>query len=52
MYYAVRGSGEPVTPPGEPVELLFMKPEEAGCAPGAWPKPEIVALDRALAAAR
>ena len=51
MYYTVQGSGEPVTPPGEPVELLFMKPEEA-VATGRMAQPEIVALDRALAAAR
>ena len=51
MYYAVQGSGEPVTPPDEPLELLFMKPDEA-VATGRMAQPEIVALDRALAAAR
>ena len=29
MFYEVRGSGEPVTPPHEPVELLFMEPDDA-----------------------
>ena len=51
MYYAVEGSGDPVTPADEPVELLFMRPEEA-VASGRMARPEIVALDRALAAAR
>ena len=51
MFYAVQGTGEPITPPDEPVELLFMKPEQA-VASGRMAQPEIVALDRALAAAR
>ena len=51
MFYAVRGGGEPVTPPHEPVELLFMEPE-AAIASGRMAEPEIVALNRALAAAR
>ena len=51
MYYVVEGSGEPVTPADEPVELLFMRPEEA-VASGRMARPEIVAMDRALAAAR
>ena len=51
MYYSVEGSGEPVTPADEPVELLFMRPEEA-VSTGRMAQPEIVAMDRALAAAR
>ena len=51
MFYAVQGNGEPITPPDEPVELLFMQPEEA-VASGRMAQPEIVALARALAAAR
>lgn len=51
MYYAVRGSGEPVTPADEPVELLFMQPADA-VATGRMAQPEIVAMDRALAAAQ
>ncbi|MDE0391601.1 MAG: NUDIX domain-containing protein [Rhodospirillales bacterium] len=50
MYYAVDGGGEPVTPADEPVELLFMWPDEA-VASGRMARPEIVALERALAAA-
>ena len=49
LFYAVRGDGEPVTPPEEPVELRFMRPEEA-IASGRMAAPEIVALTRALAA--
>ena len=51
MYYGVQGDGEPVTPPDEPVELLFMEPSDA-IASGRMAVPEIVALNRALAAAR
>ena len=51
MYYEVEGNGEPETPPDEPVELRFMEPAEA-IASGRMAAPEIVALDRALAAAR
>ena len=51
MYYAVRGDGDPVTPADEPVELLFMRPEDA-VSTGRMARPEIVAMDRALAAAR
>ena len=51
MFYAVQSDGEPVTPPNEPVELLFMQPEQA-IASGRMARPEIVALGRALAAAR
>ena len=50
MFYAVEGDGEPMTPPGEPVELLFMRPEDA-VASGRMAQPEIEALSRALAAA-
>ena len=49
MFYAVQGSGEPVTPANEPLELLFMEPDEA-VASGRMAQPEIVALGRALAA--
>ena len=51
MFYEVRGGGEPVTPPDEPVELLFMEPAKA-IASGRMAAPEIVALNRALAVAR
>ena len=51
MFYAVEGSDDPVTPADEPVELLFMRPEEA-VSTGRMAQPEIVAMDRALAAAR
>ena len=51
MFYEVEGDGEPVTPPDEPVELLFMEPGEA-VASGRMAAPEIVAMNRALAAAR
>ena len=51
MFYAVEGDGEPMTPPGEPVELLFMRPEDAA-ASGRMAQPEIEALRRALEAAR
>ena len=51
MFYEVQGGGEPVTPPEEPVELLFMAPDTA-IASGRMATPEIVALGRALAAAR
>ena len=51
MFYEVRGDGEPVTPPDEPVELLFMEPGDA-VASGRMAAPEIVAMNRALAAAR
>ena len=51
MFYAVEGAGEPLTPADEPVELLFMRPDEA-VASGRMARPEIVALERALAAAR
>lgn len=51
MFYEVRGSGEPVTPPNEPVELLFMEPDDA-IASGRMAQPEIVALNRATAVAR
>ena len=49
IYYAVEGEGEPATPPGEPLVLRFMEPHEA-VATGRMAAPEIVALDRALAA--
>ena len=49
LFYAVRGEGEPVTPPEEPLELRFMRPAEA-MASGRMAAPEIVALERALAA--
>ena len=49
IYYAVEGEGEPATPPGEPLVLCFMEPHEA-VATGRMAAPEIVALDRALAA--
>ena len=51
MFYEVEGDGEPVTPPDEPVELLFMEPGDA-VASGRMAAPEIVAMNRALAAAR
>ena len=51
MYYEVRGDGEPKTPPDEPVELVFMEPGDA-IESGRMAEPEIVALGRALAAAR
>ena len=51
MYYEVRGGGEPETPPDEPVELVFMEPDKA-IVSGRMAEPEIVALGRALAAAR
>ena len=51
MYYEVRGNGEPETPPDEPLELRFMEPDKA-IASGRMAEPEIVALERALAAAR
>ena len=51
MYYEVQGSGEPDTPPDEPVELRFMEPDEA-VASGRMAEPEIVALGCALEAAR
>ena len=51
MFYEVEGHGEPVTPPDEPVELLFMEPGDA-VASGRMAAPEIVAVNRALAAAR
>ncbi len=51
MYYEVRGNGEPVTPPDEPLELRFMEPDKA-IASGRMAEPEIVALGRILAAAR
>ena len=38
-------------PADEPVELIFMRPEDA-VASGRMAQPEIVAMDRALAAAR
>ena len=49
IYYAVEGAGEPATPPGEPLVLRFMEPSEA-VATGRMAAPEIVAIDRALAA--
>ena len=49
MFYQVRGAGLPLTPPDEPVELRFMRPDEA-IASGRMAAPEIVALGRALAA--
>ena len=51
MFYEVQGGGEPVTPPEEPVELLFMAPDDA-IGSGRMAAPEIVALGRALATAR
>ncbi|MDE0201794.1 MAG: NUDIX domain-containing protein [Rhodospirillaceae bacterium] len=51
MFYEVQGGGEPVTPPEEPVELLFMAPDDA-IGSGRMAAPEIVALGRALAATR
>ena len=51
MYYEVRGNGEPETPPDEPLELRFLEPDKA-MARGRMAEPEIVALGRALAAAR
>ena len=51
MFYEVQGGGEPVTPPDEPVELLFMEPEDA-IGSGRMAAPEIVALNRAGAVAR
>ena len=51
MFYEVQGGGEPVTPPDEPVELLFMEPEDA-IGSGRMAAPEIVALKRAGAVAR
>ena len=50
LYYEVHGAGEPETPPDEPVELRFMRPDEA-IGSGRMATPEIVALGRALAAA-
>lgn len=47
LFYEVRGGGEPVTPPDEPIELRFMQPDEAA-ASGLMAEPEIVALGRAL----
>ena len=47
LFYEVEGEGEPVTPPDEPVELRFMRPDEAA-ASGLMAEPEIVALGRAL----
>ena len=49
LFYEVRGDGEPVTPPGEPLELLFMRPEEAR-ASGRMALPETVAIERAVSA--
>ncbi len=51
IYYAVDGAGEPATPPDEPLVLRFMEPGEA-VASGRMAAPEIVAIDRALAAQR
>ena len=49
IFYEVRGAGIPVTPPGEPVDLRFMQPR-AAVASGRVAAPEIVAMNRALAA--
>ena len=51
MFYEVRGGGEPVTPPDEPVELLFMEPDDA-IGSGRMAAPEIIALNRAGVVAR
>ena len=51
MFYEVQGGGEPVTPPDEPVELLFMEPEDA-IGSGRMAAPEIIALNRAGVVAR
>ena len=51
MFYEVRGGGEPVTPPDEPVELLFMEPDDA-IGSGRMAAPEIIALNRAGVIAR
>ena len=51
MFYEVQGGGEPVTPPDEPVELLFMEPEDA-IESGRMAAPEIIALNRAGVVAR
>lgn len=48
LFYEVHGAGEPETPPDEPVELRFMRPEDA-IGSGRMAAPEIVALGRALA---
>ena len=50
IYYEVRGAGQPVTPPGDPVDLRFMTPDDA-IASGRMAAPEIVALGRVLASA-
>lgn len=47
IYYEVRGEGDPFTPPGEPVVLQFMDPQDA-ISSGRMAAPEIVALNRAL----
>ena len=47
VYYEVRGDGDPVTPPHEPLELRFMAPDEA-MRSGRMAEPEILALRRAL----
>ena len=46
IYYQVRGDGDPETPTHEPLELLFMDPEEA-IRSGRMADPEILALRRA-----
>ena len=51
MFYEVQGGGEPVTPADEPVELLFMEPEDA-IGSGRMAAPEIIALNRAGVVAR
>lgn len=47
IYYLVRGEGSPRTPGHEPLELVFMDPEEA-IRSGRMAEPEVVALKRAL----
>jgi 8-oxo-dGTP pyrophosphatase MutT (NUDIX family) len=47
IYYEVRGDGDPVSPPHEPLELRFMEPGEA-MRSGRMADPEILALRRAL----
>jgi 8-oxo-dGTP pyrophosphatase MutT (NUDIX family) len=47
LYYEVAAAGEPRVPPGEPLELAFMDPDQA-MASGRMAGPEILALKRAL----
>lgn len=49
IYYLVRSDGTPQTPVHEPLELVFMDPEEA-MRSGRMAEPEVVALRRALRA--